>query len=508
VTVHLSILLFWPLAFGVLAGLAPRALTGFVAIAGAIVPLALAAALLVDFDASKAGLQYVTDDAWITELGIRYKLGIDGLNLWLVGLTALLFGASALWTALRPPERSPRMYAFMLGLAETAVLGAFLAQDLALFVLFFDLMLVPFYFLVGVWGGPDRVAATFKLVVYTLVGSLLMLAAAVATAVLSAQQTGGHITFVLSDLIRVSLPDSTQKWIFIAFALAFLIKMPAFPLHGWMPDGYRNMPLPVLVVFSGVLSKVAAYGFLRVVLPLFPAASADFQEIVLLIALASVLYGSAQAFTQTNARLILGYSSMAQLGFITLGIFALDSASRGGQGAVLQMVNHGLVVAPLFFVVALLAERANGSDDIREMGGMAFRAPVLAALFLIAALANLAMPGSSNFVGEFFILLGLFGTKIVYSIVAFTGVAMASVYMLRMFIRTMHNRLAPGAESRDLTLGDAAVIAPLVLCILALSLYPQQAMTDSQRTVKAALAKSQRAAGNPSTIASVGRASP
>ena len=201
-----------------------------------------------------------------------------------------------------------------------------------------------------------------------------------------------------------------------------------------------------------MLSKVAAYGFLRIVLPLFPQAAADFQEIILLIALASILYGSALAFTQTNARLILGYSSVAQLGFITLGIFALDGASQGGQGAVLQMVNHGLVVAPLFFIIALLAERAGGSDDIREMGGIAFRAPVLAALFLIAALATLAMPGSANFVGEFFILIGLFNTKIVYSIVAFTGVVLASVYMLRMFIRTMHNRLAPAAESRDLTL--------------------------------------------------------
>jgi NADH-quinone oxidoreductase subunit M len=508
VTIHLSILLFWPLAAGVIGGLLPRGAAGLMGVVGTLVPLVLAVILLIDFDAAKAGLQYVTDDAWIPDLGIRYKLGIDGLNLWLVGLTTLLFAATALWTAVRPPARSPGLYGFHLGLAETAVLGAFVAQDLALFVLFFDLMLVPFYFLVGVWGGPDRVAATFKLVVYTLVGSLLMLAAAVATAVLSSQEGAGHpLSFVFSDLARIPLPESTQKWIFVAFALAFLIKMPAFPVHGWMPDGYRNMPLPVLAIFSGVLSKVAAYGFLRVVMPLFPQAAADFQEILLLIALASILYGSAMAFTQTNARLILGYSSVAQLGFITLGIFALDGASQGGQGAVLQMVNHGLVVAPLFFIVALLAERT-GSDDIREMGGIAFRAPVLAALFLIAALANLAMPGSSNFVGEFFILIGLFNVKIVYSIVAFTGVALASVYTLRMFIRTMHNRLAPGAESRDLTLGDAAVIAPLVVCILALALYPQQAMTDSERSVKLVLAKGQRAAGTESTIASVGRASP
>ena len=218
--------------------------------------------------------------------------------------------------------------------------------------------------------------------------------------------------------------------------------MPAFPFHGWMPDGYRSMPLPVLAVFSGVLSKVAAYGFLRVALPIFPDAVEDFQTVILLLALASILYGSAQAFTQTNARLILGYSSVAQLGFITLGIFALGEAA-GAQGALLQMVNHGLVVAPLFFIVALLVERT-GSEDIREMGGVAFRAPVLSTLFLIVALATLAMPGSANFAGEFLILLGLFNTKLAIAIIAFTGVAMASVYMLRMFIRAMHNRV--GAE--------------------------------------------------------------
>ena len=183
---------------------------------------------------------------------------------------------------------------------------------------------------------------------------------------------------MLSDLAKADLAESTQRWIFVAFALAFLIKMPAFPFHGWMPDAYRTMPLPVLAVFSGVLSKVAAYGFLRVVLPLFPAAAQDFQTLVLVLALCSIVYGSAQAFTQTNVRLILGYSSVAQLGFITLGVFALDPEGRGAQGALLQMVNHGLVVAPLFFIIALLAERAGGSEDIRDMGGIAFRAPVLA----------------------------------------------------------------------------------------------------------------------------------
>ena len=329
------------------------------------------------------------------------------------------------------------------------MLGAFLAQDLALFVLFFDLMLVPFYFLVGQWGAGTReevVAATYKLIIYTLVGSLLMLAGAVATAVLSADSGGGSISFVLSDLAKADLSESTQRWIFVTFALAFLIKMPAFPFHAWMPDAYRTMPLPALAIFSGVLSKVAAYGFLRIVLPLFPAAAQDYQTLILVLALLSIVYGSAQAFTQTNARLVLGYSSVAQLGFIVLGIFAFDPEGRGGQGAVLQMVNHGLVVAPLFFIIALLAERANGSEDIRDMGGLAFRAPVLATLFLISALATLAMPGSANFAGEFLILLGLFETKLAMAIIAFTGVAMASVYMLRFYIRTMHNRQREGTS--------------------------------------------------------------
>jgi len=367
------------------------------------------------------------------------------------------------------------------------VLGAFCAQDLALFVLFFDLMLVPFYFLVGIWGGPDRVAAAVKMVVYTLVGSLLMLAGAVATAALSQAGPGGHISFVLSDLVANPLPESTQKWIFITFALAFLIKMPAFPFQGWMPDAYRAMPLPALAFFSGVVSKVAAYGFLRLVLPLFPAAVEDFHTILLILAVVSILYGSIQAFTQTNARLILGYSSVAQLGFITLGIFALDPEGQGAQGALLQAVNHGLVVAPAFFIVALLAARAGGSEDIREMGGIAFRAPVLATLFLIVALANLAMPGSSNFVGEFLILLGVFNAKIVIAIVAFTGVVLASVYTLRLFVRAMHNRVGPQVTSREIALTDGLVIAPLVAVILALALYPQLALERSEGSVKASI---------------------
>jgi NADH-quinone oxidoreductase subunit M len=482
-TVHLTILVFWPLLFGVLSALAPRGAAGFTLLIGTLIPLAYAIMLVADFDTGVAGLQHVTDDKWIPELGIRYKLGIDGLNLWLVLLTATVAFAVALWLMVRPPER-PGLFAFHFGLGETAVLGAFVAQDLALFVLFFDLMLVPFYFLVGQWGGPNRIPAAVKMVIYTLVGSLLMLAGAVATAVLAQDQSGGSLTFVLSDLQKVSLPEGTQKWIFITFALAFLIKMPAFPFHGWMPDAYGAMPLPALAFFSGVVSKVAAYGFLRLVLPLFPEAAHDFQIVILLFALVSIIYGSVLAFTETQGRLILGYSSMAQLGFITLGIFALDRAGQGAQGALLQAVNHGLVVAPLFFVLALLAERAGGSGDIRDYGGIAFRAPVLATLFLIAALATLAMPGSANFAGEFLILLGIFNSKLAIAIIASTGVVLASVYALRLYIRSMHNRVGPKVTSFDISLRDALVLVPLVLAIVAFAVYPQLALDAGEGAVK------------------------
>jgi NADH-quinone oxidoreductase subunit M len=478
----LSVLIFLPLAGGLLAALLPAGrggrAAGMVTLMFAVATLGLSIGLLADFESS-GGLQHVTDLDWIPELGIHYKLGLDGLNLFLILMTALLWAAAVAGSLLRDWER-PRLYYLMLALGETAVLGAFCAQDLALFVLFFDLMLVPFYFLIGIWGGPNRVRATTTFVIYTLVGSLLMLAAAAATGIL-ATPDGGSTSFELSTLVERPLSEGSQDWIFLLFAFAFLVKMPAFPLHGWMPAAYTNAPTPVVAVLSGVLSKVGAYGFLRIALPLFPDAAAQYQELLLVVAVASILYGSVMAFTQTSATLVVGYSSIAQLGFITLGIFSLTD--EGAQGAVLQMVNHGLVVVPLFFIIALLAQRAGGTDDLRRMGGLALRAPVLAAVFLIVALATLAMPGSANFAGEFLILTGIFNSKIVFAIVASAGIALAAVYMIRLFQRTMHNQLAPNATSRDLTVADAAVLAPLVAVIIFLALYPQFVLERTEDSV-------------------------
>ena len=478
-TLHLSFAVWLPLAFGVAGLLAPPRLAPKLALAGTLLVLGYASAYVIDFDSANAGLQNVTDEIWIGELGIHYKLALDGLNLFLVLLTAILWFFCTLWASFGAWEK-PRLFYFHLALAQTSVLGALLAQDLALFVVFFDLMLVPFFFLTGIWGGAKRVHATMKLVIYTLVGSLLMLTAAIATGVLAATGEDG-LSFAFSDLAQRTIESSTQNWLFLAFAAAFLVKMPAFPFHGWMPDGYKAMPLPVLALFSAVLSKVAAYGFLRICLPLFPDASEHFQTLMLLIALFSILYGSAMAFTTTHARLILGYSSIAQLGFIVLGIFALNS--QGAQGAILQAFNHGLVVAPAFFIVALLSARADGSEDIRDMGGLGMRAPVLATFFLIVTFATLAMPGSSNFVGEFLILLGVFQTKLAIALIASTGVVLAAVYALRLYIRTMHNRTGPRVESRELSLRDGLVLVPLVLAILAIAVYPQFALQRSEPTV-------------------------
>jgi NADH-quinone oxidoreductase subunit M len=238
-----------------------------------------------------------------------------------------------------------------------------------------------------------------------------------------------------------------------------------------------------------VLSKVGAYGFLRIVLPLYPQAAVHFQTLMLLIGLISILYGSVIAFTQTDARLIVGYSSIAQLGFITLGIFALNP--QGAQGALLQMVNHGLVIAPLFFILSLLARRAHGSEDIREMGGIAFRAPILATIFLLVSLATLAMPGSSNFVGEFLILLGVFKTKLAIAVIAFSGVVMASVYALRMFIRAMHNRVGADVDSREMSLTDGLVLVPLAAVIVFMAVYPQLALRRSEASVRASVRPAQ-----------------
>jgi NADH-quinone oxidoreductase subunit M len=491
-TIHLTLVVFLPLLAGAIAAFLPARWAASFATAGAFVTLAYVVVALFKFDTG-AGVQFVTDESWIKELGIHYRLGITNFSLWLVVVTAVLWVPITVIAAVREWDR-PRLFFFNLMLAETAILGVFCSQDLALFVLFFDLTLVPFYFLIGIWGGENRVAATTKFVIYTLAGSLLMLAGAVAIGVL-ATPPDGQISFSFADLAQRSLPTGTQYWIFLLFAAAFLVKAPQFPLHGWMPDTYRATPIPVLIGLSAVLSKLGVYGFVVIVLQFLPQASQHFQTVMMLIAIFSILYGSALAFSQDEARLVVGYSSVAQLGFIILGIFSLDP--KGIDGAIFQMVNHALVVAPLFLIIAVLAERtADRRGWLSSMGGLATRAPLLAALALIATFATLAMPGSGNFVGELLILFGAFNTKFVYGVVASIGVVLASVYMIRFFQRAFHGREGAGIESRDILPAgpDLATIAPLIAVIVALGVCPQIVLSklDSPKGDKAAKVVAER----------------
>jgi NADH-quinone oxidoreductase subunit M len=500
VTIHLSIVLFLPLAAGLAGAFLPARTGRWVALAGAVGVLGYAIVMLADFERGTGALQYLTDDEWISELGIRYQLGIDGLNLFMVALTAVAWVPCTLVACFREHER-PRLFFFNLALAETAVLGAFMAQDLALFIVFFDLMLVPFYFLIGGWGTGDRVRATTKFVIYTLAGSLLMLAGAIALGVL-ATPDGGEISFSLAELERRSVSEGSQQWIFLLFAAAFLVKAPLFPLHGWVPETYRSTPIVVLALLSGVLSKVGVYGFLRIVLPTMPEGSQHFQELIVVIAVFSILYGSVLAFSHDNVRLIVAYSSIAQLGFITLGIFALDD--KGAQGAVFQMLNHGLVVVPLFLIIGAIARRAHGSESLAELGGMAWRAPVLAALFLITTFATLAMPGSPNFVGELLVLFGALEELFVYGLVASAGVVLAAVYMIRVFQRTLHNRVGPTVESRDLGPLDLSAIAPLVALVVALGVYPHFVVDRTEEATVARIeAAKQVAAGGHREVTAI-----
>ena len=311
-----------------------------------------------------------------------------------------------------------------------------------------------------------------------------MLVAAIATGVIAASDHHTPITFVISALKALPLSHATQDWMFLCFAAAFLVKMPLVPFHGWLPDGYKTMPIPAVAVFSAILSKVAAYGFLRIVLPLFPYASAHYQTLMLVIALVSVLWATRRGDDHPDARMVIAYSSVAQMGFIMLGIFSLQS--QGVQGALLQMVNHALVSAPLFFIVAALAARAGGSEMLEDMGGIAFRAPILATLFLIVSLATLAIPGSSNFAGEFLILLGLFKAKLAMAMIASLGVVGAAAYALRLYI---HVDAQPGRPERCSRARSAAVTrwrsCPIVAVILVLAFYPQFGLSRSERAVRA-----------------------
>ena len=412
---------------------------------------------LIRFDFGR-GLQFEQRASWFSDLDASYHVGLFGFSLWLVGLTAVVVTCAIAYAFWTERDRARAYYPLML-LLLGATVGVFSSQDLLLFYVFFEAMLIPLYVLVGVWGGAGRLRATFLLIAYTMAGSLLML---VAIVVLGLSQG----TFDLVDS-----GTSGSAWIFLGFVAAFAVKAPLFPFHGWLPEAYREAPPEVAAVLSGVVSKAAAFGFLRIAIGKFPGPTDDFRVVILVLAAVGLVYGSLLAFRAPDIRGVIAYSSLAQMSLITLGLFAGNDL--GYDGAVLHMVVHGLVSATLFLVAGGI-ERRTATGELILLGGMARGRPALATVLLTTGVIALAVPGSSAFAGEFLILAGVFRQHWLYAVVGVGAIVLAAMYMLRLISAVLHQERGSAVSDAALDLRPAELgfLVPLVASLLALSLWP------------------------------------
>ena len=476
----LTLLTFFPL-LGVLLILFINAeaknIIRWVALITSLITFGISLWVLAMFDASNVNLQLVARYDWITVAGwnIQYFLGIDGLSILLVLLTAFLTPISILstWTAIE--ERVKDFMIFFL-LLEVGMTGVFLAQDLFLFYIFWEFTLVPMYFLIGIWGGPRRIYAAIKFFLYTMAGSILML-----LAILWLGIYGG--TFSVPDLIaQGNIPADIQWWLFLAFTAAFAIKVPMWPLHSWLPDAHVEAPTAGSVILAGVLLKMGTYGFVRFNLPLFPEAAVRAAPWIALLATIGILYGAMVSYAQADVKKLVAYSSVSHLGFVMLGLFAMNP--QGIAGGILQMINHGLSTGALFLLVGMIYEQTH-TREIKVYGGLWKITPVFGSIMLIVSLSSMGLPGLNGFVGEFTILLGAFGSKAInntaYAIASALGVIMAAVYILYMFQKMF---LGPQGEIvdevkkhghglRDLNWREIVTVVPLLIFIFWIGLYPK-----------------------------------
>jgi NADH-quinone oxidoreductase subunit M len=456
-----------------------------IALIAALVNLGLAIIVMAAFE-PRAGIQFAERLAWVPALGLEYRLGLDGASVLMVFLTAFLTTIAILaswpWMA-----ENPKTWAVFLLLLSTGVIGAFAALDAILFFAFWEMMLIPMYLLIGMLGGPRRVAAAVKFFVYTAVGSLLMLVAIIYLHFLSAQALA-QPTFGILELVQLQVPAGAQTFLFLAFAFAFAIKVAIFPFHTWLPDAYTQAPTTVLVLGT-MLAKVGAYGFIRFALPLFPESMVAFGPVIATLAVIGIIYGALLAIAQRNIVRLLAYSSIAHLGFIILGIFSLNIV--GLSGAVIQMVNHGITLGGLFIVAAMIHQRTK-STDIDDLGGLARRWPVLTAFFTVILFSSVGLPGLNGFVGEFLILFGAYQTLTAWAIVATIGIVLAAVYLLWMFQRVMHGppRNSQSAiAAPDLTRREVLVLVPILVLIFWIGIYPSTFMGRLEPSLTAILAQ-------------------
>ena len=455
-----TMLIALPLVAAVVVWILPLSAesTGGLALLAALAEVGLWLGGARNFDFSSDLQQFSTDREWFSELGISYAVGLYGFQYWLVGLTVVVGAAAIGYGVWVGRERARAYFGLMLFLVGSLV-GVFAAQDLILFYVSFEAMLIPLYVLVGVWGGERRQAATVTFVIYTMAGSLLMLASIVAFGI-------SQGTFLLSEI-----GTSSNEWVFLGFLAAFAVKAPLLPFHGWLRSAYTEAPPEVAAILSGVVSKAAVFGLVWIVLPHFPEPVEDFREVVLVLAALTLVYGSVLAFRQPDIRGVIAYSSMGQMGLIVLGIFAVNDL--GLDGAVLHSVNHGLVTAGLFLLAAMIETRT-GTGTFSALGGMAKGRPILATLVMALGMFALAVPGSANFAGEFAILAGVFGRGWGYAAVGAAAIVLAALYALRLISAILHERRgsAVGEGSNDLVSGELALVVPLLAILALLSAWP------------------------------------
>lgn len=486
----LSSIVFLPLLFALIVAVWPKQSTlRPLALGLSLIEFLVSLGIFRHFNPASTGLQLVEKYTWIERFGIQYFMGIDGISLWLVLLTTFLTPIIILgsWSSITERVKGFHVALFIL---QTAMLGTFLAMDAIFFYVFWELSLVPMYFMVGIWGGARRIYATVKFFIYTMAGSVLMLVAIIYMMYLT-QEATGTMSASLLDFYSLKIPFvggtffSLQTLLFFAFALAFAIKVPVFPLHTWLPDAHVEAPTPGSVILAGVMLKMGTYGFMRWVIPLFPEASEYWAWLFMLIGVVGIIYGALVAMVQPDVKKLVAYSSVSHMGYILLGLFTFNA--YGMAGGLYQMLNHGISTGALFLLIGMIYERTH-SREISKYGGLAGVLPIFTIAFFIITLSSIAVPMTNGFVGEFFILLGTFQAQPVFAYFAITGVVLGAVYMLWMFKRVFFGEKGELVKDEhhplhDLNAREVAVLVPLVIMVFWMGLFPNHFLNYSKASI-------------------------